>query len=499
MTSRTYETPARTPHAAGAELITYPDSLGGHLAALESVLRNELAGLFGAGIHLLPPFPSTADRGFAPTRYDQIDPAFGGWADLERIGRLAPLTLDVMVNHLSMHSPEFQDVIAAGRQSMWFDAFMTPDKIWSGGTPPADKLRRIHLRKPDHPFTTVRVGHRGEMTFWTTFAQAGRPSQQFDLDPAASITWSLYRRWFRELAGHGVRRVRLDAVGYLTKRAGTSCFMVEPEIWTLLDGLEGVAADHGLSVLPEVHAGRAGHLELSRRGHVSYDFALPGLVLHTLFTGSTGALREHLQVSPARQITMLDCHDGIPAHPDLDEVLEPAEIGAVVDRCVAQGANISPVIGDPAPARAHQINCTFRSAVGSDDAMVAACAIQLFAPGTPQVYYVGLLGGHDVEVPEGGDGRDVNRHNYSLDEVRAALRTELAQRQIDLITLRNRHPAFKGTWTVLPGGDHELAVIWHLGNSWCRLDIDVRTMEVVVSATAPDATVESRTLCGASA
>ncbi len=44
------------------QLMTYPDSLGGDLPALDEPARGPLAGLFG-GVHILPPFPSSGDRG----------------------------------------------------------------------------------------------------------------------------------------------------------------------------------------------------------------------------------------------------------------------------------------------------------------------------------------------------------------------------------------------------------------------------------------------------
>ena len=45
------------------------------------------------GVHILPFFPSSADRGFAPIRYDKVDEAFGDYADIEKIGEeyLIPL------------------------------------------------------------------------------------------------------------------------------------------------------------------------------------------------------------------------------------------------------------------------------------------------------------------------------------------------------------------------------------------------------------------------
>ena len=66
-------------------LITYPDSLGKNLTELNEVLENDLKGAVG-GIHLLPFFPSTGDRGFAPTDYTTVDPKFGDWAQVEALG-----------------------------------------------------------------------------------------------------------------------------------------------------------------------------------------------------------------------------------------------------------------------------------------------------------------------------------------------------------------------------------------------------------------------------
>ena len=65
-------------------LITYADSMGGDLKALERVLdtyfREEIAG-----VHILPFFPSSGDRGFAVINYDGVDPAFGTWEDIDRL------------------------------------------------------------------------------------------------------------------------------------------------------------------------------------------------------------------------------------------------------------------------------------------------------------------------------------------------------------------------------------------------------------------------------
>lgn len=56
------------------QLLTYPDSLGGDLPSIRGLLEGPLRGLFG-GIHVLPPFPSSGDRGFAPLTYREARPA----------------------------------------------------------------------------------------------------------------------------------------------------------------------------------------------------------------------------------------------------------------------------------------------------------------------------------------------------------------------------------------------------------------------------------------
>jgi sucrose phosphorylase len=49
----------------GVLLITYPDSLGSDLSSLEKVLSKHFPKAITA-VHVLPFYPSSADRGFAP-------------------------------------------------------------------------------------------------------------------------------------------------------------------------------------------------------------------------------------------------------------------------------------------------------------------------------------------------------------------------------------------------------------------------------------------------
>ncbi len=161
---------------------------------------------------------------------------------------------------------------------------------------------------------------------------------------------------------------------------------------------------------------------------------------------------------------------------------------AVVDQCLVRGANVSPLLsvgGQPArTCEAHQVNITYYSALGEDDtAYLLARALQLFAPGIPQVYYVGLLAGkNDARaVAAAGDGRAINRHNYTAGEAERDLRKPVVQRLLALIRLRNEHPAFRGALTVLDAAPHEVRLEWRRDKAYARLEVDLRVPRALVT------------------
>src|SRR5512146_1087865 len=194
------------------QLLTYPDSLGGGLRPLATLLEGPLAGLF-QGVHVLPPFPSSADRGFAPLTYYNIDPRFGAWEDVRRIAEHHDVMLDLMINHISRQSPEFQDFERQGRRSPYADLFITLDKIWPGGDPPRGDVERIFLRKPDSPFSTITIRETDERErVWTWFGTADW-SVQVDLVVTSRALRRLMTGLLRFFAAQEVRIGRLDAAG----------------------------------------------------------------------------------------------------------------------------------------------------------------------------------------------------------------------------------------------------------------------------------------------
>jgi sucrose phosphorylase len=469
------------------QLITYPDGLGGNLRSLDQVLEECFPGLFPGGIHILPPFPSSGDRGFAPLTYDRIDPRFGSWDDIRRLSERYDVMLDMIVNHVSSRSPYFQDFLARGRDSAWADLFITLDKVWPDGVPVQEDVDRIFLRRP-RPWSTFQVGEQSSpVSVWTTFGKTD-PSEQIDMDWRSPCYRSVVEGLFERFESNGVRMVRLDAIGYLAKRPGSSCFFLQPEMDEILHWLEGLAERYGLALLPEVHGRPEMQMHLARRGTWIYDFILPYRILESIILRSPTRLARYLADRPQRQFTMLDCHDGVPVKPDLDGLYDSRDVRRVVDECLARGGNLSVVHSpdhrDPDGFDVHQIRGTFYSLLNrDDDAYVAARAIQLFAPGVPQIYYVGLLAGeNDHEAAsQTGDGRDLNRHNFTLEEIEVAASRSVVARLERLIELRNSHPSFEGDFNLLPSDEQRLGLAWHNGESSCELEVDFRSLRASVT------------------
>jgi sucrose phosphorylase len=468
------------------QLITYPDSLAGSLRGLDEALSRFFPEMFG-GIHILPPFPSSGDRGFAPLTYLEIDPAFGSWDDIGRLGERYDIMLDLMVNHISSRSTYFADFLAEGRDSKWADLFITLDKYWPDGEPAQADIDRMFLRRA-RPYSTFKAGATAtEERVWTTFGKTD-PSEQIDLDWRSPLFRGLITTFLDEFARHGVKIVRLDAVGYLVKKLGTSCFFVEPEIHQFMEWMCALAQSKGITLLPEVHAQPEIQSRLSRHGYWTYDFVLPYTILEALIIRSPVRLRPYLLSRSPRQVTMLDCHDGVPVKPDLDGLYAPEDVRRVVQTCLDRGGNLSLVVSaqhqDPDGFDVHQIRGTYYSLLGcDDDAYIAARAIQFFAPGVPQVYYVGLLAGtNDTEaVARTGEGREINRHNFTMEEIGAAADRDVVRRLERLIRLRNTHPAFDGEFCVLDSADGRLRLAWSSDGQECVLDVDFASMECRVT------------------
>jgi sucrose phosphorylase len=460
------------------QLIVYPDSLGRDLVELHYVLRRYLSLAVG-GVHLLPFYPSSADRGFAPLTYDEVDPAFGTWRDIDLIGREFDLIIDFMVNHISRQSVYFRDYFEKGSDSEFADMFLSFNKLSPSGEISEAELAKVYTRKPRPPYTVIQRADGSKEKVWCTFDY-----EQIDLDWDSPKTREVMRRYLIQLSRTPAKMIRMDAFAYSTLKIGTNCFFLEPQVWQLLRWLQNYVSPFGVEILPEVHEHYSYHQKISAKGYWTYDFSLPMLVLNTLYHHTSRMLKQWLTVCPRKQITTLDTHDGIGVV-DVQDLLTEEEIQRTLDGLDKKGANTRKIFSGPEFQNldVYQVNCTYYSALAcNDDSYIAARAIQFFTPGIPQVYYMGLLAGeNDIElVQQTKNGRDINRHNYTLDEIAVEIQKPVVRRLLRLMEFRNTCKAFKGQFTVEDAPDDRLKLSWTHGVHRATLRIDLVSYETLI-------------------
>ncbi len=165
----------------GVMFNAYPDSIGRALADTVQVLQTpELQGAFSL-FYVLPTFfHSDLDRGFSVIDYERNE-ALVAPNDLEALRALGvDLKFDLVVNHLSVGSPQFQDLLRQGDASEYRDFFIDWNEFWREHgamgqdghvVPKDDHLDKLFMRKPEMPILDVRFPDGTERPYWNTFYQ----------------------------------------------------------------------------------------------------------------------------------------------------------------------------------------------------------------------------------------------------------------------------------------------------------------------------------------
>ena len=511
---------ATTHENYGPMLNAYPDSLGGTLKSINDILgRPEFKDVFSS-FYILPSIYNTdLDRGFSVIDYG-INTEYASPDDISALQKKGiDLKLDFILNHLSVLSPQFQDLVKNGERSQYADFFINWNKFWKGCgemtedgyIKPDDKyIKDMFFRKPGLPILMVRTPDKKDVPYWNTFYQEVRYKRpdaidlmeiadmqyssacalsqritkaldegirpdridftgyskyrecivnyledtrrylgQMDLNIRSELVWDYYRDTLKTLAGYGAKIVRLDAFAYAPKTPGKKNFLNEPDTWDVLERVREMADGFGLTLLPEIHATYAEkiHEKVAEKGYMTYDFFLPGLLIHALETHDGSKLiswAKELTDKNIKTVNMLGCHDGIPLL-DLKGILEEDEIQSLIDTIVSRGGYVKDLHG--AKNMYYQVNSTYYSALGEDDKkMLLARAIQMFMPGKPQIWYLDLFAGkndHEAVARAGAGGhKEINRTNLSVSQVGDALTKDVVTKQLELLRLRNTHPAF---------------------------------------------------------
>lgn len=482
----------------GPMINAYPDSMGGTLADIVTVLqKTEFAEAFQS-FYILPSiYHSDLDRGFSVIDYG-INEEIADQDSLQKLKDMGlDLKLDFILNHASVLSMQFQDLLKKGEDSAYKDFFINWNQFWEGhGTmtkegyimPDAELIKDMFFRKPGLPILMVPFPDGRQVPYWNTFYQEIRPEAepkylgQMDLNIKSPLVWDFYDDTLKTLAGYGAKIVRLDAFAYAPKEPGAKNFLNEPGTWELLERVQQLADQYRLTLLPEIHAGYAEKIydKLSRKGYMVYDFFLPGLIIDALESGSGAALTawaQEIEDKKIRTVNMLGCHDGIPLL-DLKGLISEERIQALIDTIVQRGGYVKDLHGRQKVY--YQVNATYYSALGEDDdKMLLARALQLFMPGKPQIWYLDLFAGrndHEAVKRAGAGGhKEINRTNLTMEQIEERLQERVVTEQLAMLRFRNTFPAFgyNAAFTI-ECTDEKMQIAWKNEGYTAVLDADMK-------------------------
>ena len=440
------------------------------LQTLHRVLRT--LSLPPNGLHILPFFPYSSDDGFSVIDYEQVDPALGTWEDIHQLSNDYRLMFDAVFNHMSAQSAWFAAFLRGEPPYDRFFITADPTKDWSQVVRP----RALPLLTPVETVT-------GPQHVWTTFS-----ADQVDLNVAEPVVLLALTQVLLQYVRHGASLIRLDAIAFLWKRAGTTCIHL-PETHTVIQIWRDVldlAAPHVL-LITETNVPHAENLSYFGNGfdeaQLVYQFPLPPLIAFSLLTGDARHLLDWAEsLEPLGGATTFfnftASHDGVGVRP-VAGILTDAERDQLMQAALAHGGHVSYRATSDGSLSPYELNVTYFDLITSPSEtaaepatavrrFLASQAIMLAMIGVPGIYLPSLVGGrNDAEgVIRTGQARSINRHKYDAADLLAeladpaALSARVLAGYRRLLAVRCAEPAFHphGTQRVHRGDDRVVAL-----------------------------------------
>lgn len=403
-------------------------------------------------VHFLPFFPYSSDDGFSVIDYEQVNPEIGDWADVQVMNRNARLMFDFVCNHMSAKSNWFQGYL--NNRTSYKDFFIESD--------PSIDLSMV-TRPRTSPLLSEFVDLDGKIrNIWTTFSD-----DQVDLNFANPKVLLRMIDVLLFYVDQGADFIRLDAVGFLWKKAGTSSIHL-PETHKIIQLFRSIVEEvaPGTILITETNVPHQDNISYfgdgTNEAQMVYQFPLPPLVLHAIRTGNTSYLQKwaneiYLPTEEVSFFNFLASHDGIGLNP-IRGIIDEAEILDLVASIEKEGALVNYKQNPDGSFSPYEINTTYIDALSnqSDEdelrlkRFMVAHSILLTIIGIPAVYVQSILGGRNYYegVEKTGANRTINRQKYKASEICDSLlksgsfRNQVYRELQKLIQLRRSEEAF---------------------------------------------------------
>lgn len=449
-------------------LITYGDQVqGGSGSALETLhgwLNKYLKGIINT-VHILPFYPYTSDDGFSVVDYRQVNPDLGSWQDIQALHTDFKLMFDAVINHISASSEWFQGFLQG--KEPYRDYFIDTD--------PTLDLSQVTRPRALPLLTRFQTGE-GEKWLWTTFS-----TDQIDLNFANPAVFLNIMDLLLFYVSQGADLIRLDAIGYLWKEAGTSSIHL-PQTHAIIQLFREVLDQCAPNTLlvTETNVPHRDNISYfgdgSNEAQMVYQFPLVPLVLNALQSGSARHLSEWAAGLEKLSDTttffnFLASHDGIGVVP-AKGILSEAEVNGLVEQTLAHGGQVSYKNNPDGSQSPYELNITYFDVLSNPkdtgeseeqkiSRFIVSQAIMLALQGVPGIYFHSLLGSHNWQegFEETGRNRTLNREKLNvtaLEEVLSDSQSHSARvfaRYTALLRQRIAQPAFhpNAAQVVAPG------------------------------------------------
>jgi len=449
-------------------LITYGDQVmeqgKSPLRTLAEVLEEHVQGAI-TGVHILPFFPYSSDDGFSIIDYTAVNPDFGTWADIERLGRSFRLMFDAVINHISAQSDWFQEFLKGNPE--FADYFIVVEE----GTDLSQVVRpralplltRVQTASGEQ--SPPRGGDQGGARLvWTTFS-----ADQIDLNFANPDVLLKVIEILLLYVEKGAEIIRLDAIAYLWKKPGSTCIHLEEthRVVKLFRAVLDAVAPRVI-IVTETNVPHEENVSYfgdgSDEAQMIYQFSLPPLVMHTIRSGDASYLSEWAAglSAPSDNATFfnfLASHDGIGVRP-VEGILSQAEVEGLVERTLAHGGHVSYKDNADGTRSVYELNISYFDALSDPTGpepldlqarrFLASQAVMLALAGVPGIYVHSLFGSRSYHagVEQTGRYRSINREKFRRGPLErtladpSSLRHQVFYPYLRLIRARAAHRAF---------------------------------------------------------
>lgn len=268
----------------------------------------------GCGIHILPPFNSAGDYGFAPNSILEIDRAFGTWHDLKALSPKYKIILDGIFNHVGVHSHIFPDPVTHNNSiGTGKDCFFVFQK--------ADTDQALNLStRGGSVFRRSFVLDDVEYSVWQTFSEA---SIDFNLDNEKVQNY--INDFINLCVSNRIWGIRLDAVAYYSKELGVTQ-LHHPKAKKYARAIADKLIARGMFVLAQLDSDPRGQAYFP--SYMGYsipicDYAFTSYLLYAQLSGDAEPLKRYLVETEKCAHIFLRTprnHDGILLRPQMFDV-----------------------------------------------------------------------------------------------------------------------------------------------------------------------------------